>query len=61
MDKLLKKDVEFVWSPECERGFKKVKELLWSDLLLAHFNPASNLIVAADASSYGIGAVLLQQ
>uniref|UniRef100_A0A1I7XH92 RNA-directed DNA polymerase n=1 Tax=Heterorhabditis bacteriophora TaxID=37862 RepID=A0A1I7XH92_HETBA len=49
LDALLKKDVQFKWS---------VKEILSSNLLLTHFDSKENIVIAADASNYGIGAVI---
>ncbi|KIH69494.1 hypothetical protein ANCDUO_00151 [Ancylostoma duodenale] len=44
------------WIEECEAAFTRAKEVLASDLLLTHFDPSLEIIVAADASDYGIGA-----
>nr|CDJ97492.1 Integrase domain containing protein [Haemonchus contortus] len=49
------------WSPECQSCFDRIKKTFKSDLLLAHYDPTLPLIVAADASNYGIGAVLSQR
>jgi len=45
----------------CKKAFRKIKEILTSPLVLAHFDPQQTLIVAADASPTGIGGVLLQR
>ncbi|XP_055585017.1 uncharacterized protein K02A2.6-like [Uranotaenia lowii] len=37
------------------------KQVLRSDLLLAHYNPELETIVAADASNYGVGACLMHR
>ena len=55
---LLGKDVPWKWSSEQESAFQASKELLTSSKLLVHFNPQLPLILACDASAYGIGAVL---
>lgn len=60
-DKLLVKDVKWSWSTECQRSFNEAKQVLQSDLLLTHFDPKNTIKVAADASSYGIGAVILHR
>nr|CDJ95324.1 RNA-directed DNA polymerase (reverse transcriptase) and Integrase domain containing protein [Haemonchus contortus] len=58
LDALLKKDTPFNWNPECDAAFERAKEVLASDLLLTHYNPDLPIVVAADASDYGIGAVI---
>ncbi|XP_055612825.1 uncharacterized protein K02A2.6-like [Uranotaenia lowii] len=50
LDALLKKDVKFIWSQECQQAFEKFKTMLQSDLLLTHYDPSLDIIVAADAS-----------
>ncbi|EPB75657.1 hypothetical protein ANCCEY_05248 [Ancylostoma ceylanicum] len=59
LDALLKKNTPFKWSPDCQDAFEKAKRVLASPLLLTHFDPKLELIVAADASDYGIGAVVM--
>lgn len=58
-DLLLKKNCDFYWSQHCQQSFVKVKDILQSELLLTHFDPALTIKVAADASQYGLGAVIL--
>ena len=58
-DKLLVKNTPWFWSKQCQASFEQVKVILKSDLLLTHFDPQHPIKVAADASSYGIGAVIL--
>lgn len=55
---LLGKDVPWKWSSEQDRAFQRSKELLTSSKLLVHFDPQLPLLLACDASAYGIGAVL---
>lgn len=57
-DELLQRDKRWSWSPKCQDAFIKLKDILQSDLLLTHYDPKLDIIVAADASEYGIGAVL---
>ena len=58
LDKLLKKDAAFDWTPECQKSFEEFKRILTSDLTLTHYDPALPIIVSADASSVGIGATI---
>ncbi|XP_065092789.1 uncharacterized protein K02A2.6-like [Ochlerotatus camptorhynchus] len=55
-DQLLQKDRQWDWKEECKRSFLRFKELLKSDLVLTHYNPQLQIVVAADASNTGIGA-----
>ena len=55
---LLRKDVVWNWSGECKCSFNKAKETLASSNVLTHYNPALPIRLAADASAYGIGAVI---
>ena len=56
--KLLHKDITWQWEDEQQNAFDKSKELLTSSNLLIHFNPELPILLACDASNYGIGAVL---
>ncbi|KHJ96809.1 integrase core domain protein [Oesophagostomum dentatum] len=49
------------WSKECKAAFNPAKEVLALDLLLTRFHFSLPIIVAADASDYGIGAVILHR
>ncbi|PIO63148.1 hypothetical protein TELCIR_15270 [Teladorsagia circumcincta] len=61
LDALTKKDAVYRWSSECQSCFDQIKQTLKSDLLLAHYDPTLPLIVAAEASNYGVRAVLSQR
>ncbi|KAA3677759.1 uncharacterized protein DEA37_0005046 [Paragonimus westermani] len=61
LNNLLRKDTKWVWSHECQSAFDSLKRILSSDLLLTHYDPNLPIIVAADASDYGIGAVILHE
>ena len=61
LNKLLSKNKKWCWTKECDNAFNKIKKCLLSDLALAHYDPKKELIVASDASDYGIGAVLLHK
>ena len=60
MRQLMRKESAWYWGPDQDRSFQKVKEVLVSPEVLAHYNPQLPTIVAADASCVGIGAVLMQ-
>ncbi|XP_055590265.1 uncharacterized protein K02A2.6-like [Uranotaenia lowii] len=61
LDKLLKKDAKFIWTQECQRAFSNIKRILQSNLLLTHYNPEHDIIVAGEASKTGIGAVIMHR
>ena len=61
LNKLLSKNKKWCWTKECDNAFNKIKKCLLSDLALAHYNLKKELIVASDASDYGIGTVLLHR
>ncbi|XP_055522374.1 uncharacterized protein K02A2.6-like [Wyeomyia smithii] len=61
MDYLLKQNVKWEWTANCQKSFDKFKMLLTSDLLLTHFDPNKEIIVAGDASKNGLGAVILHR
>ena len=42
----------------CERSFIKVKEMLVSSEVLTHYDPTKPIRIEADASKYGLGAVI---
>lgn len=55
---LLQKDVKFQWDTQCDAAFNKVKQVLVSSKVLAHYSLNLPLILTTDASSYGVGAVI---
>ena len=58
LNNLLKKQQQWKWTSECESAFNWAKQALTSAKVLVHYNPDLPIRVAADASAYGIGAVL---
>ena len=57
---LLRSDNVWSWSDAQDRSFQHVKDTLIAPETLALYDPNRPTIIAADASSTGIGAVLLQ-
>ncbi|XP_058826833.1 uncharacterized protein K02A2.6-like [Topomyia yanbarensis] len=53
LNNLLKNDVPFRWTQQCEDSFRKVKEQMQSDNCLVHCSPELPLLLATDASPYG--------
>ena len=58
LNQLLRNDVPFKWSKVCNEAFQNVKKEMQSDRFLVHYNPELPLVLATDASPYGVGAVL---
>jgi hypothetical protein len=61
MIQLLKKEVKFKWSPQCEEAFLTLKELLTTAPVLAQPDIEKSFDVYCDAFSTGIGGVLMQE
>ena len=55
---LLNKKQRWVWGNQQQLAFQQAKEALQSNTLLTHYYPHKPLLLACDASDYGIGAVL---
>lgn len=55
---LIRNDIEFLWSVECEETFQNSKTFITNDSVLELYDPNKPIIVASDASPYGVGAQL---
>ena len=52
---LLQKDVKWTWEQEQEEAFTTTKKALQDNSLLVHYDESKPLILACDASQYGLG------
>ena len=57
---LTKKDVAFVWTPECQSAFENLKRVLTTAPVLVFPQFHRPFLLEIDASSTGLGAVLAQ-
>ena len=57
---LLRKNVKWEWTPECQKAFETAKEILTSSPVIGIFDPKKEIVIYTDASNKGIGAVLKQ-
>jgi hypothetical protein len=55
---LLRIHVKFEWSKECEKAFSIIKHRLASSEVLVHYSLDQPLILTADASGVGVGAII---
>ena len=57
---LLKKNVQFWWTATCQKSFERLKEALTTTPVLALPTGNGGFIVYMDASTQGLGCVLMQ-
>ena len=60
MTYLLRKDVKYVWTEECEKAFRKLKKKVTEAPVLVLPDESGEFDVYTDASHQGIGCVLMQ-
>ena len=59
LHELTQKGMTFGWSEGCQKAFDKAKQLMASNKVLTHYDPELLVVVQADASPYGLGALML--
>ena len=60
LNRLLQKDVNFVWNTDCEMAFQRLKQALISPPILRYPDFDKEFILATDASGYAISYILSQ-
>ena len=60
MNNLLQKNTPWFWGAYQQESFRKIKELVSEASTLAFYDPNLETTLSVDASSYGLGGVLLQ-
>ena len=61
LQELLSKRNSWFWSSIHNEAFEEVKTELTKSAVLAMYDPGAEIKISADASSFGLGAVLLQK
>jgi hypothetical protein len=61
LNNLLKKSVDFCFDKDCVKAFEKLKSELTAYPILRLYSPAAQTELHTDASSQGLGAILLQK
>ena len=58
LNALLQVETKWRWSSACQKAFRKVKKQIASAKVLTHYDPTLPIKLAADASAYGVDAVI---
>ena len=58
LNRLLQEKQKWEWTNECSEALQRAKNQLTSSNVLTHYDPKLPINLAADASAYGIGAVI---
>ena len=57
---LMKQDVDFQWNAPHQEAFAKIQDVIYFQTTLVYFDRNKETTIQVDASSRGLGAVLLQ-
>ena len=60
LSELTRKAVQWSWTTTHQSAFDKLKAMLTSDCVMAHYHPAAPTQLRVDASPVGLGAILTQ-
>ena len=60
ISQLLQKDAAFVWDTQQQLAFDELKQVISKSPVLAYFDNTKQTVLNADASSTGLGAVVMQ-
>ena len=60
LHRLTRKDIPFVWSPDCQQSYEYLKSKLIESPVLAYPNFSEDFCLETDASVKGLGAILSQ-
>jgi transposase InsO family protein len=61
LNRLRQTNVSWNWDHDCQQAFNNLLQEIANATTLVHFDPNLPLILATDASQYGIGAVLMHK
>ena len=59
--KLLRKDTPWSWGKDEKNAFIRLKNLISSDMVVAHFDTSLETSIIVDAGPVGLGAILVQK
>src|SRR6266481_338666 len=60
LTRLTQKDIKFLWGPDHQAAFEKLKVAVFPAPLLPHLDPANPIVVDTDASNYASDASISQ-
>lgn len=61
MNRLLRKDISYIWNDDCQKAFEILKEKLTTAPILIYPDFSKSFTLHTDASYQGLGAVLTQE